>query len=74
MRLFLLAALLLAMGIHGESKKPNIVLILIDDLGLTDLQAFGGEIDTPNMDALANEGMMFTNYHTTSECAPACVA
>ena len=60
MRLFLLAALLLAMGIHGESKKPNIVLILIDDLGLTDLQAFGGEIDTPNMDALANEGMMFT--------------
>ena len=70
MRLFLLAALLLAMGIHGESKKPNIVLILIDDLGLTDLQAFGGEIDTPNMDALANEGMMFTNYHTTSECAP----
>ena len=66
MRLFLLAALLLAMGIHGESKKPNIVLILIDDLGLTDLQAFGGEIDTPNMDALANEGMMFTNYHTTS--------
>ncbi len=47
MRLFLLAALLLAMGIHGESKKPNIVLILIDDLGLTDLQAFGGEIDTP---------------------------
>ena len=54
----------------GESKKPNIVLILIDDLGLTDLQAFGGEIDTPNMDALANEGMMFTNYHTTSECAP----
>ena len=69
MRLFLLAALLLAMGIHGESKKPNIVLILIDDLGLTDLQAFGGEIDTPNMDALANEGMMFTNYHTTSECA-----
>ena len=62
MRLFLLAALLLAMGIHGESKKPNIVLILIDDLGLTDLQAFGGEIDTPNMDALANEGIAFTNF------------
>ena len=53
-----------------SSNKPNIVLILIDDLGLTDLQAFGGEINTPNMDALAAEGMIFSNYHTTPECAP----
>ena len=50
--------------------KPNIVLILIDDLGLTDLNAYGGEIDTPNIDALAEEGMLFSNYHTTPECAP----
>ena len=42
-----------------SSNKPNIVLILIDDLGTTDLQAFGGEISTPNMDALAAEGMIF---------------
>ena len=53
-----------------SSDNPNIVLILIDDLGLTDLQAFGGEINTPNMNALAAEGMIFSNYHTTPECAP----
>ena len=56
-------------AIHSSSK-PNIVLILIDDLALTDIQAYGGEIDTPNMDSLAENGMLFTNYHTTSECAP----
>ena len=39
-------------------NKPNIVLILIDDLGLTDIQAYGGEISTPNMDSLASEGML----------------
>ena len=50
--------------------KPNIVLILIDDLGLTDLGAYGSEIDTPNIDALAKNGLIFTNYHATSECAP----
>ena len=64
--IFLLFASLNTIG----ASKPNIVLILIDDLGLTDLQVFGGEINTPNMDTLASEGMMFTNYHTTPECAP----
>ena len=56
--------------INQAGDKPNIVLILIDDLGLTDLQAYGGEISTPNIDILASEGMLFTNYHTTPECAP----
>ena len=53
-----------------SADKPNIVLILIDDLGLTDLQAYGGEVNTKNLDILANEGMLFTNYHTSPECAP----
>ena len=60
---------LFSLSTHPDDK-PNIVLILIDDLGLTDIQAYGGEISTPNMDSLANEGMLFTNYHTTPECAP----
>jgi len=55
---------------NQANDKPNIVLILIDDLGLTDLQAYGGEISTPNIDILASEGMLFTNYHTSPECAP----
>lgn len=70
MRLFLLVIIAFAASTYGETKKPNIVLILIDDLGLTDLHSYGGEIDTPNIDSLAAEGMLFTNYHTTPECAP----
>ena len=49
---------------------PNIVLILIDDAGLMDLGVYGGEASTPNIDALARQGMMFTNYHTSPVCAP----
>ena len=58
-----------SLGIQS-TNRPNIVLILIDDLGLTDLQSYGGEISTPNINALAKEGMLFSNYHTTPECAP----
>jgi arylsulfatase A-like enzyme len=53
------------------SKRPNIVLILADDLGFTDLASYGSEINTPSLDALANEGIRFTNYHTAANCAPA---
>lgn len=52
------------------SSPPNIVLILMDDTGLMDVGAFGGEAATPNIDALAQRGMMFTNYHTSPVCAP----
>lgn len=51
-------------------QPPNIVLILIDDAGLMDLGAYGGEAATPNIDALAQQGMMFTNYHSSPVCAP----
>jgi arylsulfatase/uncharacterized sulfatase len=50
--------------------KPNIVLILVDDSGLMDFGAYGGEAKTPNIDLLANEGMMFTNMHASPVCAP----
>ena len=52
-------------------KRPNIVLILADDLGFTDISPFGGEINTPNIAALAEAGVSFTNYHTAGSCAPA---
>lgn len=53
------------------ASRPNIVLILADDLGYTDISPFGGEISTPNIARLAAEGLSFTNYHTAANCAPA---
>ena len=53
-----------------SKQQPNILLIVADDLGFTDLGAFGGEINTPNLDAIALEGLRFTNFHTASTCSP----
>ena len=54
-----------------QSDRLNIVLILADDLGYTDISPFGSEISTPNIARLAAEGLSFTNYHTAGSCAPA---
>lgn len=51
-------------------KQPNIVLILIDDAGYTDLGAYGSEIATPTIDALAARGTKFANFHASPMCAP----
>ena len=53
------------------SKRPNVVLILADDLGFTDISPFGGEIETPSIARLAAQGLSFSNYHTAGSCAPA---
>ncbi len=53
-----------------QAKKPNIVLILADDLGFSDLGCFGSEIATPNIDALAKQGQIFTNFYTAATCSP----
>ena len=52
------------------ASRPNILLIVVDDMGYADLGAFGGEIDTPNLDRLALEGIRFTNFHTATMCSP----
>ena len=54
-----------------DARAPNIVLILADDLGFTDIAPFGSEINTPTISALAEAGVSFTNYHTAANCAPA---
>jgi arylsulfatase A-like enzyme len=54
----------------NEAKKPNILLILADDMGYGDIGAFGSEIETPNIDKLASQGMSFTNFHVGAACAP----
>jgi arylsulfatase len=51
-------------------RRPNIVVILADDLGFADLGAFGSEIRTPNIDALARSGVRFTNFYTHATCSP----
>ncbi|MFW2073690.1 arylsulfatase [Acinetobacter gerneri] len=52
------------------AKAPNVLFIMADDLGYSDLGAFGGEIHTPNLDALATQGRIFTDYHTAPTCSP----
>ena len=52
-------------------NPPNVVLILADDLGFSDIAPYGSEINTPSLSALAASGVSFTNYHTAANCAPA---
>ncbi len=51
-------------------RRPNIVVILGDDLGYADMGSFGSEIRTPNMDSLANKGVRFTSFYTNPTCSP----
>jgi len=51
-------------------RRPNIVIILGDDLGFADLGSFGSEIKTPNLDSLATAGVRFTNFYTHASCSP----
>ena len=53
-----------------QPKRPNIVVILGDDLGFADLGSFGSEIKTPNLDNLAREGVRFANFYTHASCSP----
>ena len=55
----------------GEAAaQPNILLILVDDMGYSDISPFGGEVETPTLDALASEGLMLTNFHVLPTCSP----
>ena len=66
-----LAALLIATApTHAQEKKPNIVIILADDMGYSDMGSFGSEIQTPHLDALAQEGVRFTQFYTHATCSP----
>lgn len=69
--LFLLALACSALAAQAASPlRPNIVLLVADDWGLTDVGAFGGEIATPNIDQLAAQGVRFSNFHVAASCAP----
>lgn len=71
----LLAVAIPCAGMAAESKskanaKPNIIVILADDLGFSDIGCFGSEIHTPNIDALAKNGIRYTQFYNTSRCCP----
>ena len=54
----------------AETKRPNVLFILADDLGYADIGVFGSEIPTPNLDALAKSGMLLTNFYASMTCSP----
>jgi len=54
--------------INFIKKKPNIILIMADDMGYSDIASYGGEIKTPNLDTLANNGLRYTQMYNTSKC------
>jgi arylsulfatase len=75
-RTLLVSAVLVATCTHARgadaprSAKPNIVIILADDIGYSDLGCYGGEISTPNLDTLAAGGLRFTQFYNTARCCP----
>lgn len=75
MRRFLLNTLGLALTLScwstpASGSKPNVLLIMADDLGFSDLGCYGGEIGTPNLDALAAGGLRYTQFYNTARCWP----
>ena len=67
---FLITSLITTYSASVFADRPNIVLVLADDLGFSDIAPYGGEVSTPNLTALAEAGIKFTNYHTAASCAP----
>lgn len=56
---------------RAPEGAPNVIVVLLDDMGYSDIGPFGSEISTPNLDRLAADGYALTNYHTTPVCSPA---
>jgi arylsulfatase len=54
--------------VHAGTERPNVVVIMVDDLGYSDIGCYGGEIETPNLDALAAGGMRFSQFYNTAKC------
>ncbi|MCP4776043.1 MAG: arylsulfatase, partial [Planctomycetaceae bacterium] len=72
-RLFSTIAVLLVSGLIQVSETqaadpPNVVVIMVDDLGYSDIGCYGGEIETPNLDALAADGLRFSQFYNTAKC------
>ena len=69
----LAAVLLLAVATSpalAEEQRPNIIIILVDDMGFSDIGCYGSEIETPNLDRLAQNGLRFTQFYNAGRCCP----
>ncbi|MEM0898008.1 MAG: arylsulfatase [Verrucomicrobiota bacterium] len=67
---FLISLLLYPFLTGADEKTPNILLIVADDLGYSDLGCYGGEIETPNLDQLGRDGVRLTRFYNTGRCCP----
>ncbi len=65
-----ITAIPVAASAAEPAKRPNIMILIADDMGYSDIGAFGSEIQTPNIDRIASEGMSFTNFHVGATCSP----
>ena len=65
-----LSCLVALSSVQAQDKKPNILLIIADDMGYSDITCFGGEIQTPHIDALAMSGIRATNFYVAPTCSP----
>ena len=67
---FVALLMLCVAAFAADRPRPNIVFIVADDMGFADMGAFGSEINTPNLDSLAKDGVRFTNFYTHASCSP----
>ena len=56
--------------LSAAAPRPNVVVMLVDDMGFSDLGCYGSEIPTPNLDRLAARGVRFTQFYNTARCSP----
>lgn len=66
----LLACVLCPLRVDGAEQPPNIILIMSDDMGYSDIGCYGGEINTPNLDRLASGGLRFAQFYNSARCCP----
>jgi len=70
LRIVLFTTLSLACFFLQAKSSPNIIIILVDDMGFSDIGSYGGEIETPNLDALARGGVRYSDFYNASRCCP----
>ena len=67
----LLLSLLFIIPLLGiAAKRPNVIIVMADDMGWSDIGCYGSEIETPNLDRLAKNGLRFTQFYNTGRCCP----